>query len=228
MVKYWAAVEDAAKKAIKAGQDAAAANGGTSSTPAGDKIVQENPNPGGGNNGAGAQHKTAEELIDKYKKLNKKAQDVLDNFAKKEKKKADAKAWFRDMPANKRDEMWNVLKDGITQGELESHFAFGGLVPGAGNTDSIPAMLMPGEFVVNKMASARFRDVLQQMNSASGPRFKVPAAEGGIQAGVYNNNAQYTVNVAVNGSNASADEIANAVLGRVQQFENMKIRSYRS
>ena len=32
-------------------------------------------------------------------------------------------------------------------------FASGGSVPGAGNTDSVPAMLTPGEFVVNKKAA---------------------------------------------------------------------------
>lgn len=33
------------------------------------------------------------------------------------------------------------------------HFASGGVVPGQGNTDKVPAMLTPGEFVVNKKAA---------------------------------------------------------------------------
>jgi TP901 family phage tail tape measure protein len=43
-------------------------------------------------------------------------------------------------------------------------FAKGGIVPGSGNTDSVPAMLTPGEFVVNKKATRENRGFLQGLN----------------------------------------------------------------
>ena len=45
-------------------------------------------------------------------------------------------------------------------------FATGGLVPGAGNYDTVPAMLTPGEFVVRKSSVQKYgADSLRQMNS---------------------------------------------------------------
>jgi hypothetical protein len=43
----------------------------------------------------------------------------------------------------------------------------GGDVPGKGNTDTISAMLTPGEYVVNKRATSKFRPVLQAINSGT-------------------------------------------------------------
>ena len=45
--------------------------------------------------------------------------------------------------------------------------ATGGFVAGTGNKDTEPALLMPGEFVVNKKAAERFGPVLEAMNSGS-------------------------------------------------------------
>jgi hypothetical protein len=43
----------------------------------------------------------------------------------------------------------------------------GGDVPGQGNTDTVSAMLTPGEYVVNKRATAKFRPVLKAINSGT-------------------------------------------------------------
>ena len=44
-------------------------------------------------------------------------------------------------------------------------FARGGSVPGSGNTDTVPAMLMPGEFVVNKKATQNIgKGFLERLN----------------------------------------------------------------
>ena len=50
-------------------------------------------------------------------------------------------------------------------------FAKGGNVPGTGNTDSVPALLTPGEFVVNKKASRRFGGLLNAINSGNVPGY---------------------------------------------------------
>jgi len=47
-------------------------------------------------------------------------------------------------------------------------FSTGGTVPGFGNTDSIPAMLTPGEFVINKSAVNKLGvDFLRRLNSGA-------------------------------------------------------------
>jgi TP901 family phage tail tape measure protein len=40
----------------------------------------------------------------------------------------------------------------------------GGPIPGSGNTDTVPAMLTPGEFVVNKEATSQNRKLLEMIN----------------------------------------------------------------
>ena len=41
---------------------------------------------------------------------------------------------------------------GLNSGGIVRKFARGGVVPGSGNSDTVPAMLMPGEFVIRKKA----------------------------------------------------------------------------
>jgi hypothetical protein len=43
----------------------------------------------------------------------------------------------------------------------------GGPVPGTGNSDTVPAMLTPGEFVVNKKATSQNQQLLEMMNGGS-------------------------------------------------------------
>ena len=54
---------------------------------------------------------------------------------------------------------------GKKDGGKISAFASGGLVPGTGNKDTVPAMLTPGEFVIRKSSVSKLgADNLQQMN----------------------------------------------------------------
>lgn len=50
-------------------------------------------------------------------------------------------------------------------------FADGGIVPGTGNKDTIPAMLTPGESVITKEATAKYGPVLAAMNAGTLPGF---------------------------------------------------------
>ena len=50
-------------------------------------------------------------------------------------------------------------------------FASGGKVPGSGNQDTIPALLTPGEFVINKDASAKYAPFLAQINKGAVGKF---------------------------------------------------------
>ena len=55
-----------------------------------------------------------------------------------------------------------------TQDILEKQH--GGIIPGIGNTDSIPALLTPGEFVVNKDSTRKFFSQLLSINSGITPQ----------------------------------------------------------
>lgn len=52
------------------------------------------------------------------------------------------------------------------------HGQRGGHIPGAGEGDKVPAMLEPGEFVINKKAARVHRDTLEKMNFKDAPRFQ--------------------------------------------------------
>jgi TP901 family phage tail tape measure protein len=73
---------------------------------------------------------------------------------------------------------------GIGKGLSARGFASGGIVPGAGNRDTVPAMLTPGEFVIKKSSVAKMgASNLQAMNNnryAKGGVVAKPGAIGGF------------------------------------------------
>jgi hypothetical protein len=82
-------------------------------------------------------------------------------------------------------------------GQTPDTKASGGWIGGSGSRDTVPALLTPGEFVVNKHAAARFAPYLESINSRRG--------------NVNTSNTTNTYgNVAVNvyGSNASSNDIS--------------------
>ena len=69
------------------------------------------------------------------------------------------------------DDSWvseytNMLRDKNKPHEpVGGMFAMGGIAPGYGNRDTVPAMLTPGEFVVNKSATNNNIGMLKAINS---------------------------------------------------------------
>ena len=62
----------------------------------------------------------------------------------------------------------------------------GSIVPGVGNTDTVPAMLTPGEFVINKESTKKNYDLLTAINNGQLPKFNKGGKIPGVQ---YLNNA---------------------------------------
>jgi hypothetical protein len=108
---------------------------------------------------------------------------------------------------------------GYNMGGMVQKFVNGGYAMG---TDTVPAMLTPGEFVIKKSAVDRIGP--SALNKING------YAEGGLVGGmsavagdsVYNNNA-YEINVNVR-SDANPDQIARAVMTQIRQIDNHRIR----
>jgi TP901 family phage tail tape measure protein len=108
-------------------------------------------------------------------------------------------------------------------------FSSGGLVPGLGNTDSVPAMLTPGEYVITKdVVNALGTDFLDKLNTGSMPTYAITSKSNGISAysgqssdsgSVYN----YSVNVSAQ-SNANAGDIANIVMRKIKMTNKRTIK----
>ena len=77
------------------------------------------------------------------------------------------------------DEQIEFLKTGETA-QYGKKFNKGGIVPGSGNTDSVRAMLTPGEFVMSKGAVQQYGlDTMKSMNAAGGGT-NIPMVSDGI------------------------------------------------
>lgn len=121
-------------------------------------------------------------------------------------------------------------------GKIKKYAA--GNVVGSGSRDSVNAMLTPGEFVVRKAMVGKYGiPMLNAINQGafSMPKYNVSESTAGnvsvktqntsnIISPMYNN---YSVNVSVSNTNASADEIANRTISKIKQMQNMQIRSGR-
>ena len=109
----------------------------------------------------------------------------------------------------------------LAGGGMVSYNRMGGLIPykAAGglfksiNTDTVPAMLTPGEFVMKRFAVEKYgTDMMKSINNGT--------YQGGT---VYNS---YSINVDVQ-TDANPDQIARAVMTQIKQIDSQRIRGAR-
>ena len=122
-----------------------------------------------------------------------------------------------------------------------SYFVDGGFARG---TDTVPAMLTPGEFIVNRDSAKSFSPLLSAMNNG-GLNFASPVypeisrdyASANVGGGIYpssdvpqsntqvdNSVYNYSLSVNVEGTDASPDQIANVVMRKLQDFGSQRVR----
>ena len=124
------------------------------------------------------------------------------------------------LPAPAKSSSKSTTLGGITLPNFGN--ATGGYITGAGNatSDSIPAMLSNGEYVINaKSVQAAGIPMLDRINKMAmgGPVYNVPAYSvggrvkydtGGMAT---SSNSLYNINVTLNGTDLSPDDVANAI-----------------
>jgi len=98
-------------------------------------------------------------------------------------------------------------------GLVPKYFANGGFSKG---TDTVPAMLTPGEFVVRKSAVDELG--VSQLHKIN---------DGNLPGGNFNSVYNYGISVNVTSSNANPNEIARTVINQIKQIDAQRIRSYR-
>jgi hypothetical protein len=140
----------------------------------------------------------------------------------------------------KKQEITNLVKEArASTAKAFSGYNAGGLVPGIGSSDKIPANLTPGEFVIRKaMANKYGLPLLEAINmgafkmpNMSQPKFKIGSSEkfnskiNGAKNSETMYNNTYNVNVNVSGTNASPDDIANVVMAKLSQQNRGNLRS---
>jgi hypothetical protein len=127
----------------------------------------------------------------------------------------------------------------------------GGMVPkymargGAVGSDTVPAMLTPGEFVMNRNATKRFGPMLENMNNSKYPSMikdltpttytnvnssMVTPIINNVSTSISDNSStmyNYNVGINVNESNASSNDIARAVIGQIKYIDSQRIRGQR-
>lgn len=102
--------------------------------------------------------------------------------------------------------------------------AKGGWIGGYGSGDKVPAMLTPGEFVVNKLSAQKFGGVLETLNS---PSFRFASAPGMATAGGgvgYNGGNTYTLTFNMSNTNADVNQLADMVVRKIDSVDSRAIR----
>jgi len=113
------------------------------------------------------------------------------------------------------------------------YMATGGMAIGS---DVVPAMLTPGEFVVNKTAAQAYGPLLSSINESKYPSMlgslgstnipinNISTSVSDNSTSVYN----YSLGFNINGSNSSANDIARAVITEIKNVDAQRIRRQRA
>jgi TP901 family phage tail tape measure protein len=117
----------------------------------------------------------------------------------------------------------------------------GGMVPkylargGGIGSDTVPAMLTPGEFVMNRRATEQFGPLLSMLNESKYPSMignragaqmpvnNVSTSMNDNSTAVYN----YNLGFSINGTNSNANDIARAVMKEIKNVDSQRVRGQR-
>lgn len=135
--------------------------------------------------------------------------------------------------AERRRESGNIFGRGKMYGGMIPKYMAGG---GAVGSDTVPAMLTPGEFIVNKTATKAYRPLLERINESKYPAM-LGAGTGAVipinnvstsvsdnSTAVYN----YNLGFSINGTTSNANDIARAVMREIKNVDAQRVRRQRA
>jgi hypothetical protein len=134
-------------------------------------------------------------------------------------------------PASKTSMYGGKINPMSMGGIVPKYFASGGRI----GSDSVPTMLTPGEFVINKGASKAYGPLLERINESKYPGMlggggmtqipinNITTSMNDNSTAVYN----YNLGFSINGSSGSAKDIANAVMREIKNVDSQRIRGQR-
>ena len=183
--------------------------------------------------------KIQKDLTKEFKSMGIEAGAAAGMAASSARLQAQADAYFRANPnidpftgAQKRMFGGPILSKGKGGMGAVKSMAFGGRAMGS---DSVPAMLTPGEFVMNKAASKAYGPLLERINESKYPGMlsgggmtQIPVTN--ISTSMNDNSTavyNYNLGFSINGANGSAKDIANAVMREIKNVDSQRIRGQR-
>jgi hypothetical protein len=120
----------------------------------------------------------------------------------------------------------------LAMGGIVKKYATAGFVsgPGTGTSDSIPAMLSNGEYVIRAAAvqsvGTSFLDGINKMSAGGiATKYSIPRMNMGgrvrmSNGGQASSNALYNINVTLNGTNLTADDVARTIEQRMRKMQS--------
>jgi TP901 family phage tail tape measure protein len=131
-----------------------------------------------------------------------------------------------------------LLNLGMAKGGfVPQYMANGGFSIG---TDTVPAMLTPGEFVVRKSVADQYGPLLESLNNGTYKSFEAPTYSNmnnsAVKVGVGSSNTpsdnsskvyNYNVGISVSNTSASADDIAKVVMAEIKYIDSQRLRGQR-
>jgi len=173
--------------------------------------------------------KIQKDLTKEFKSMGIEAGAAAGMAASSARLQAQADAYFR---ANPNIDPFTGAKKKMYGGVIAKYMNFGGRAIGS---DTVPAMLTPGEFVINKAASKAYRPLLERMNESKYPGMlsgggmtQIPVTN--ISTSMNDNSTavyNYNLGFSINGANGSAKDIANAVMREIKNVDSQRIRGQR-
>jgi TP901 family phage tail tape measure protein len=122
---------------------------------------------------------------------------------------------------------------GFANGGMVRKYATAGMVsgPGTGTSDSIPAMLSNGEYVIRAAAvqsvGTSFLDGINRMSAGGiATKYSIPRMNMGGRVNMSNagqastSNALYNINVTLNGTELTADDVARTIEQRMRRMQS--------
>jgi TP901 family phage tail tape measure protein len=122
-------------------------------------------------------------------------------------------------------------------GFVPKYMSSGGFSMG---TDTVPAMLTPGEFVVRKSIADQYGPLLESLNNGTYKSFEAPTYSNmnnsAVKVGMGSSNApsdnsskvyNYNVGISVSNTSASADDIAKVVMAEIKYIDSQRLRGQR-